>query len=1204
MDWLAIWGATQLAGAIVKPILEDFAKDTGKDFAKDFFKDALKKVIHLPEPNILTEAYGKALKEFLYLMEQELVNANCREEQIREYIDPLGQFVRREDVAATLGKAFELECKSIDTRILDRAWQDLTAPSLPADFDWELVSKLYVRAIKKIINESEKLRSIHAIQAQISAAEGIRELAGIVPEFNLRTYAEGLLEQYGNVKLDSLDTTGVYYSELKLWKIFIPQNVRECQEFLPQVYELPKEHGRRLRDNGQVDKAEITEAELERYHRAYRSQVNRSILEIVAGNSPVHKVVILGDPGAGKSSLLQYLALIWAELPIRDLAVPPTPLLVELRTYARDRQAGTCKDILTFLHGGNITCRLDQQQLHNKLKAGQAIALFDGIDEVFDPALRDEVVTDIHRFTNDYPQMRVIATSRWLGYKVQKLRGAGFQHFMLQDLEDEQIEDFIQRWHDLTFPVGADKERKRDRLQQAIRESKSIRELAGNPLLLTMMAILNRHQELPRDRPELYNQASRVLLHQWDVETKLLEDPQLKDLRISIDYKDKQGMLRKVAHHMQSSEKGLAGNIISATDLENILTDYLRGIVEKGEPRMVARQMIHQLRTRNFILCYLGADSYAFVHRTFLEYFCAWEFAWQFKETQTLTVEQLKNEVFAPHWQDESWHEVLRLISGMIDAKFVAEMIDYLLSQQVDKSMYFQRETLIQRRTRGKKNKLNKARRQALHRRNEEWIEMSNLFLAVNCFVEVRNKQIISSTSTQLMRRMQSEIEKDNYCPIGTEMATAIISLLATIWHDNPETLPYLKKCLTTSSSVVRQAIIQSISQIWQDDADTLWLLRYHAKNDKNSSIQYMSSVILLENFQESTDTLDMVEYYQNDYNLDVQIAVIEESLPPQKNCIQMFEFLYDLSQDSSMEMNPHRAALKAINKDQSLTIEWWKNEIFAPYWQNESWHDALRLISGIIEAKFVAEIIDYLLAQKVDKNVYLQQETLLQRRMRGRKTELNPYRRKGLNKRNEEWIEMSNLFLAVNCFVEVSNKQIISSTSTILMKRIQYEIEKSNSCSIGVEMATELVFLFSSIWQDNDETLPYLKKCLTMTNHAVRRAAIQSISQLWQDDPDILPLLKQYQYDDNLDIQLTAAKDLAQSQKDQLFLIDLLYNLIQDSDGEITPHQAVLQTIVENYPDRSEVLDLLLDRSKNDPDEQVRKYAKEQLVIWRARTA
>ena len=52
--------------------------------------------------------------------------------------------------------------------------------------------------------------------------------------------------------------------------------------------------------------------------------------------------------------------------------------------------------------------------------------------------------------------------------------------------------------------MKVDKLRKQERLQRAIDSSKAIKELAGNPLLLTMMAILNRNQELPRDRPELY----------------------------------------------------------------------------------------------------------------------------------------------------------------------------------------------------------------------------------------------------------------------------------------------------------------------------------------------------------------------------------------------------------------------------------------------------------------------------------------------------------------------------------------------------------------------------------------------------------------------------------------------------------------------------------------------------------------------------
>ncbi|MEQ9371103.1 MAG: NTPase, partial [Coleofasciculus chthonoplastes F3-SA18-01] len=106
----------------------------------------------------------------------------------------------------------------------------------------------------------------------------------------------------------------------------------------------------------------------------------------------------------------------------------------------------------------------------------------------------------------------------------------------------------------------------------------------------------------------------------------------------TIDYKDKQAMLRQVAYQMQAAEKGLAGNLIAADELEGILTKYLQTL-DINNSRAVARVMIKQLRERNFILCFMGADYYAFVHRTFLEYFCAWEYVWQFEKERTLSLE-------------------------------------------------------------------------------------------------------------------------------------------------------------------------------------------------------------------------------------------------------------------------------------------------------------------------------------------------------------------------------------------------------------------------------------------------------------------------------------------------------------------------------------------------------------------------------------
>ena len=98
---------------------------------------------------------------------------------------------------------------------------------------------------------------------------------------------------------------------------------------------------------------------------------------------------------------------------------------------------------------------------------------------------------------------------------------------MLQELEDTQIEDFLARWHRGAYDEARQGETKRKLLARAIADSAAIRQLAGNPLLLTMMAILNRTQDLPRDRTELYEQCARLLLHQWKVELALALDPEL-----------------------------------------------------------------------------------------------------------------------------------------------------------------------------------------------------------------------------------------------------------------------------------------------------------------------------------------------------------------------------------------------------------------------------------------------------------------------------------------------------------------------------------------------------------------------------------------------------------------------------------------------------------------------------------------------------
>ncbi|MBW4494896.1 MAG: HEAT repeat domain-containing protein [Oscillatoria princeps RMCB-10] len=1204
VDWLVVWGVTQAVGFAFKPILEDLAKDAGKDFVKDLFKDCLKSVLHLPSKEPLEIAAGKALKYFLQLVQQELEDADVDEQGVKDYTQPLKQFIKDTSVAEILGSAFKEDCPRLDTRTLSQTWKDLNLPALPDNFDWERVAKRYLKRAKAIRQESDELREIISSQNLDSAAESLRQQTGITPDFDLRKHQEGIRERYGNLKLDSFDTTGSAYNALKLWRMFIPQNVRESQEFLPKVYDIPKEYQRRLRESGELE-AELLPDELERHREVYSQQPVRSVLEVV--QEPSYKyVVILGDPGSGKSTLLQYLALEWAELPVKELSERPIPLLVELRTYMINRDKNQCKDFLEFFHKGTgIVCRLNQHDLHEWLKAGNAIVMFDGLDEVFDPKSREEVIADIHRFTNDYPNVRVIVTSRVIGYKPQRLRDAEFRHFVLQDLEPEQIQEFISRWHDLTFNDEADKVRKRERLQKAIEESSAIRELAGNPLLLTMMAILNRNQELPRDRPELYNQASRVLLHQWDIERALSEDSRLDPK--TIDYKDKQAMLRQVAYAMQGNEKGLAGNLISGSDLETILIRALKSI-EVSDARTVARVLINQLRVRNFILCSWGGDYYAFVHRTFLEYFCAWEFVERFGKRGAeggLSLEQLKTEVFGAHWRDESWHEVLRLIAGMVDAQFAGEIIEYLMGEAGEGDKFM------------------------------------NRFLAAGCLAEVRNRTQIQATATKLLAKLKGLTKYDlNYyydysyreeTELVREIRTRAVAAIATAWQDDgqilswlkeragtdddwdvriaavqelawgwkdhPDTLPWLKeRARTDDNGALRQAAVEELARGWKNDPDTLPWLKERARTDDNWDVREAAVRELAWGWKDHPDTLPWLkERARTDDNWNVRIAAVQELARGWKNDPDTLPWLKERARTDD-DWTVRYAAVQELArgwKDHPDTLPWLKERARTD-------DDSAVRIEAVQELargwKNDPDTLPWLKERaRTDDNWNVRIEAV-QELARGWKNDPDTL----------PWLK-ERARTDDNWAVRKAAVQELArgwkddpDTLPMLKKRARTD----DNWAVREAAVQEL----ARGWKDDPDTLPMLKeRARTDDNSAVRIAAVQELARGWKDHRDTLPMLKERaRTDDNSAVRIAAVRELARGWKDEPELFELLRTCAvsdpfeRQKDWQDNPRQTALAAIVKLYPNHPQTLPLLRERAENDPDEKVRKFAQKTLAKWR----
>ncbi|MBF0591826.1 MAG: HEAT repeat domain-containing protein [Nitrospirae bacterium] len=350
------------------------------------------------------------------------------------------------------------------------------------------------------------------------------------------------------------------------------------------------------------------------------------------------RLVILGDPGAGKTTMLKHITLKMATDDVEG--IKGIPIFVTLRDYVNKSKP----DLLDYLdddlsrrYGFNHA----RTYLEEEFKSGNVAIFFDGLDEV-SGGNQDEVsanytkaVEAINSIATRFPGCYIAVTCRKAGWKWGI--NSSFSIFEVLDFTSEDITNFVGKW----FRGEPEKAKA---LNSELARRTRVKSLAGNPLLLSFVCILyGKYETLPERRVSLYEKCVEVLLNDWD-ETRDIK----RRNRFTQD--NKKLLLQYIAYRFFIEGK----RYFTKKELLSAIQEILPDLYLKPED---AEDILKEISASHGLLKKQADGWYGFLHLTIQEYFAAC--AMYEGRRYNIAIENS----FKPWWE-----EVILLLAGIGDS--------------------------------------------------------------------------------------------------------------------------------------------------------------------------------------------------------------------------------------------------------------------------------------------------------------------------------------------------------------------------------------------------------------------------------------------------------------------------------------------------------------------------------------------------------
>jgi predicted NACHT family NTPase len=397
--------------------------------------------------------------------------------------------------------------------------------------------------------------------------------------------------------------------------------------------------------------------DLENFDRPSLGRVQQRIpgLEAVERHD---KLLILGKPGAGKTTFLKWLTL---QCNAGKLHQNRVPIFVPLKEFAESPRQPTLSE---FIARQLTECGIENAQaaVEQVLQAGRSLILLDGLDEVRAED-HDRVLNTIIQTSRQFDANRFVMTCR---LAAKEYTFEQFTEVEVADFDHEQIADFARKWFQFKDPTKAKE------FPKELEAHQGLRELASNPLLLTLLCLIfGERAGFPANRSELYEEGVDVLLKKWDGKRNIKRDVVYKELSLH----RKEDLLSQVAFTaFERSEYFFKQKFV-----EEQIRDYIRNLPHANtDPEALqldSEAVLKSIEAQHGLLVERARGIYSFSHLTFQEYFTAR----QFKEKSEGNFSDLVS-----HITEKRWREVFLLTVGMLKnadklLKAMKQQIDHLL---------------------------------------------------------------------------------------------------------------------------------------------------------------------------------------------------------------------------------------------------------------------------------------------------------------------------------------------------------------------------------------------------------------------------------------------------------------------------------------------------------------------------------------------